>query len=239
MAQTLDIAGAGTVGMAGNRAPFGLFKNLERPGDIFRDLGPNWFAAVMGTGIVANASAVLPLPVPGLRGFATVVWGLAAAMLVALTAAWAVHWTRYTERARAHASNPVMAQFWGAAAMALMTVGGGTLVLGRDVIGPAAVGIDWVLWLAGTALGLIPHVGSAFGGQGRLTLLLACPVGTCVTGTISLALRCHSDVLRGASVLLFGLLLAAWLVVASRTVAGVVSGRLFAPGAAISKALST
>jgi tellurite resistance protein TehA-like permease len=286
----------------------------------------------------------------------------------------------------------VMAQFWGAPAMALMTVGGGTLVLGRDVIGPAAVGIDWVLWLAGTALGLvtavwipylmmtrhdigpgdafggwlmpvvppmvsaangallIPHVGSA---QGRLTLLLACyamfgislfasviiitqvwsrlvthkpgaatmvptlwivlgplgqsitasgnlgtaaahvlpapyaagaavfallygvptwgfammwlalaaaitlrtarrglpfaltwwsftfPVGTCVTGTISLALRCHSDVLRGASVLLFGLLLAAWLVVASRTVAGVVSGRLFAPGAAISKALST
>ena len=49
---------AGTVGMAGNRTPFGLFKNLERPGDIFRDLGPNWFAAVMGTGIVANASAV-------------------------------------------------------------------------------------------------------------------------------------------------------------------------------------
>ena len=34
------------------------------------------------------------------------------------------------------------------------------------------------------------------------------PVGTCVTGTISLALRCHSDVLRGASVFLFGLLIA-------------------------------
>jgi len=57
MAQTLDIAGAGTVGMAGNRAPFGLFKNLERPVDVFRDLGPNWLASVMGTGIVANASA--------------------------------------------------------------------------------------------------------------------------------------------------------------------------------------
>lgn len=34
MAQTLDIAGAGTVGTAGNPTPFGLFKNLERPGDI-------------------------------------------------------------------------------------------------------------------------------------------------------------------------------------------------------------
>ncbi len=106
MAPTLDIAGAGTVGMAGNRTPFGLFKNLERPGEVFRDLGPNWFASVMGTGIVANASAVLPLQVPGLRGFATAMWGLAAALLIMLTAAWAIHWTRYTERARAHASDP-------------------------------------------------------------------------------------------------------------------------------------
>ena len=56
------------------------------------------------------------------------------------------------------------------------------------------------------------------------------------TGTISLAWRCHSDVLRGASVFLFGLLLAPWVVVASRTVSGVVTGRLFP--AAISRALS-
>ena len=131
MAQTLDIAGAGTVGMAGNRTPFGLFKNLERPGDVFRDLGPNWFASVMGTGIVANAAAILPVQVPGLRVFATVVWALAAAWLIVLTAAFAVHWARYPDRARGHAANPVMAQFWGAPAMALMTVGAGTLILGR------------------------------------------------------------------------------------------------------------
>ena len=117
------------------RRPFGLFKELERPGGVFRDLGPNWFAAIMGTGIVANAGATLPLRVPGLRGFATAVWGLAAAALIALTAAWAVHWIRYPERARGHARHPVMAQFWGAPAMALMTVGTGTLILGRGLIG--------------------------------------------------------------------------------------------------------
>ena len=40
--------------------------------------------------------------------------------------------------------------------MALMTVGTGTLLLGRGLIGPAAaVSADWVLWLAGTALGLV------------------------------------------------------------------------------------
>jgi C4-dicarboxylate transporter/malic acid transport protein len=401
MTQTLDLAGAGTAGQAGNRRPFGLFKDLERPGDVFRDIGPNWFASVMGTGIVANAAAVLPLQVPGLRVFATAVWALAAAMLAGLIAAWGVHWTRYPERARAHASNPVMAQFWGAPAMALLTVGAGTLVLGQPLIGPAAVGIDWVLWLAGTALGLvtavwIPYlmmtrhdigVGDAFGGwlmpvvppmvsaatgalliphvgsaQGRLTLLLACyamfgislfasviiitqvwsrlvtrkpgaavmvptlwivlgplgqsvtaagnlgtqaahvlpapyaagaavfallygvptwgfammwlalaaaitirtalrnrgqgglpfaltwwsftfPVGTCVTGTIALAARSHAGVLDAASVLLYGLLLFAWVVVGARTVSGAASGRLFAPGAPVigtaSSALST
>jgi len=134
MAQIVDLAGAGTVGRAYERRPFGLFKDLERPGDVFRDLGPNWFASVMGTGIVANAAAILPLQVPGLRVFATAVWGLAATMLVALTAASVVHWVRFPERARGHASNPVMAQFWGAPAMAMLTVGAGTLVLGRGLL---------------------------------------------------------------------------------------------------------
>jgi tellurite resistance protein TehA-like permease len=46
---------------------------------MFRDLGPNWFAAVMGTGIVANAGALLSRRIPGLRTFTTAVWALAAA----------------------------------------------------------------------------------------------------------------------------------------------------------------
>src|SRR5580692_2626835 len=363
--------------------PFRLFKDLERPGDVFRDLGPNWFATVMGTGIVANAAALLPARVTGLHAAARAVWALAACALIALTAAWAVHWIRHRERAVAHAANPVMAQFWGAPAMALMTVGAGTVLLGRDWIGlRAAVDADWVLWGAGTALGLvtacwIPYLmmtrhpiapDAAFGGwlmpvvppmvsaatgallighvasaQGRLTMLLGCyamfgisliasmiiipqvwsrmvlhkpgpavmmptvwivlgplgqsvtaagnlagvagtalprpypagtavfallygvptwgfamlwlalataltvrtarqglpfsltwwsftfPLGTCVTGTISLAARTHSEVLRGAALLLFALLAVAWVVVAARTAAGAARGRLFLP----------
>jgi C4-dicarboxylate transporter/malic acid transport protein len=136
--------------------PFGIMKDLERPSDIFRNLGPNWFASVMGTGIVAIAAATLPFHVAGLHVFALAVWVLAAAWLVVLSAAWAVHWTKHTARARAHANNPVMAPFWGAPAMALMTVGVGTLDLGRDWIGlTAAVDADWVLWGLGTALGLV------------------------------------------------------------------------------------
>ncbi len=361
-------------------------KDLQRPGDVVRDLGPNWFASVMGTGIIAVAAATLPFPVPGLRMFALVMWALAGGWLVAVSGAWAAHWIRYPERARGHAADPVMAQFWGAPAMALMTVGAGTLLVGKDWIGlGAAVDADWVLWGLGTALGLgtacwipylmmtrhsagedgafggwlmpvVPPMVSAAGGallvphaaagQPRLTLLLGCyamfgislfasviiitlvwsrlvthktlpavlvptvwimlgplgqsvtaagglakvaplalrapypagadvfallygvptwgfamlwlviaalltaralrrgmpfgltwwsftfPVGTCVTGTISLAARTGSDVLRGASAVLFALLLAAWLVVAARTAAQAYRGALFLPAGA-------
>jgi tellurite resistance protein TehA-like permease len=110
----------------------------------------------MGTGIVANAAAVLPVRVAGLHTAATVIWVLAAAVLAGLTGGWIVHWTRRPEHAAGYANDPVMAQFWGAPAMALLTVGAGALLLGKDLIGlSAAVGVDWVLWSAGTGLGLV------------------------------------------------------------------------------------
>ncbi|GAB2936309.1 TDT family transporter [Rhodococcus aerolatus] len=128
---------------------------LERPGQLLEHITPNWFASVMGTGIVANAAATLPLAVPGLHVFALVVWAVAATALVALSVAFAAHWLRHRENARAHGRHPVMSQFYGAPPMAMLTVGAGTLLLGKDVIGlPAALGVDWVLWTAGTLTGL-------------------------------------------------------------------------------------
>lgn len=144
-----------TVTRSSRRAP----RQLERSTDAFRHIGPNWFAAVMGTGIVATAAATLPAQPPGLRGAATVVWGLAAIALVVITGAFAAHWFRHPEAARAHGRHPVMSHFYGAPPMALMTVGAGTLLLGSDVIGMrAAVTIDWALWSVGTVLGLLTAV---------------------------------------------------------------------------------
>src|SRR6202161_2337665 len=99
-------------------------------GGVAREFGPNWFATVMGTGIVAVAGAELPLPLPGPRGFATVGWGLASLLLIGLVAAWAVHWARPPARVRGYTADPVMAQFWGAPPQALNTGGAGALALG-------------------------------------------------------------------------------------------------------------
>ncbi|AGZ43438.1 C4-dicarboxylate transporter/malic acid transport protein [Actinoplanes friuliensis DSM 7358] len=128
---------------------------LERPARRTTPVtlfGPNWFASVMGTGIVATAAASLPVHVPGLRVLATVVWALAAVLLVVLLVATVRHRTSY-------ADDPVLFHFWGAPPMALMTVGAGTLLLGRDWLGePLAVVVDLVLWTAGTGFGLVVAV---------------------------------------------------------------------------------
>jgi len=367
-------------------ARVGVLTELEQPSHLFANLTPNWFASIMGTGtgIVAVAAASLPEQFLGLHTFAIVVWAAAALLLIALTAATAVHWVRHTDTARSHANNPVMAHFYGAPPMAMMTVGAGTILLGRDVLGlRAAVDIDWVLWTAGTITGLaaaaiVPYLmftrhtitaSSAFGGwlmpvvppmvsastgalliphaaagQARLTLLMACyamfglsllasiivitliwyrlalhktgdarmvptlwimlgplgqsitaanllggvahealpapystalqafgvvygvpvfgfallwaavagaitirtvreglpfsltwwsftfPVGTCVTGTGALALHTGADLFRYAAVLFYAGLVAAWLIVAARTLTAA-SSRLFLPAA--------
>jgi C4-dicarboxylate transporter/malic acid transport protein len=136
-----------------------FLRELERPSHVFRDIGPNWFAAVMGTGIVANAAALLPFDSPALKDLAIVPWGIAVVLLVTLVAATAVHWVRYPERARAHLSNPAMAPFFGCPPMALLTVGAGTLLVGMPLLGThAAVVVDSILWGFGTALGLTTAV---------------------------------------------------------------------------------
>ncbi len=41
-----------------------FFRELEGPAQIVSNLTPNWFASIMGTGIVAVAAASLPLQFP-------------------------------------------------------------------------------------------------------------------------------------------------------------------------------
>ena len=128
----------------------------ERPP---RYLGPNWFASVMGTGIVANAAASLPVVADALHPFAVGVWIIDALWLVVLAASVGVHWVRHPEAVRSYAQDPTMSPFFGAPPMALMTVGAGALLVGDSVIGmQAALVVAWVLWTLGTIGGLLSAV---------------------------------------------------------------------------------
>ncbi len=131
----------------------------RRRGPALGCITPNWYAAVMGTGIVANAAVTLPGQVRGQRTFAIVVWVLAVVVLVTVTAATAGHWVGHRDVALGHHRSPVMAHFYGAPPMALLTVGAGTLLLGPDLLGERlAVRVDAALWVTGTVLGLVTTI---------------------------------------------------------------------------------
>jgi C4-dicarboxylate transporter/malic acid transport protein len=150
-------------------------------------IGPNWFASVMGTGIVATAGATLPVAVPGLHTLARAVWVFAALLLAGLTVLVGGHWLRHPTVARSHADNPQMAHFYGAAPMALWTAGtvGGLftavsipyLMFTQHDVKPDAAFGGWLMPVvppmvsaAGGAL-LIPH---APAGAARQTMLYGC-----------------------------------------------------------------
>ncbi|MET8168328.1 TDT family transporter [Streptomyces sp. NPDC005329] len=124
-----------------------------------RHLGPNWYATVMGTAILATAGASLPVRPPGLRPLLTACWALSLVLLVVLLGARALHWRHHRDQARAHLLDPATAPFYGCLAMALLAVGGGALTVGRDWIGiRAAVALDAVLFTVGTAVALTAAV---------------------------------------------------------------------------------
>lgn len=122
-------------------------------------LGPNWFASVMGTGIVATAGATLPFHVRGMHVFTLSVWLVSLVVLAVLVVAFSAHWIRHPGAVARYASDVTLAQFFGAPPMALLTVGAGTLLVGRSLLGEgAALSLDWVLWSVGTVAGLVTAV---------------------------------------------------------------------------------
>ena len=162
-------------------------------------VGPNWFATVMGTGIIANAVATLPVHAIWLDVFARTVWVADTLVLVVVVTATSLHWLQHREVAAGHLADPVLGHFYGAPPMALITVGAGALLVGTPVIGmPAAVLMDAVLWSTGTVLGLVTAVllpyrtfatgrterGSAFGGW---LMPVVPPMVSAATGPLLLA----------------------------------------------------
>ncbi|MFC0446712.1 TDT family transporter [Rhodococcus jostii] len=119
---------------------------------------PNWFAAVMGTGIVAVVAAAFPAEVLVAHTVSEIFWLIAVTLLVGLTTALARHWIRRRDDALADARSHTMFPFYGAVAMALLTVGAATGSAGHELLGGVAVPVSATLWTIGTVLGLVTYV---------------------------------------------------------------------------------
>ncbi|MGF1703266.1 TDT family transporter [Photobacterium makurazakiensis] len=127
--------------------------------ELQKEMGPNWFASVMGTGIIANAAVGLPFIGKHLTSFATVIWLVAFAMLVVMTIFKSYQTITKPHIIKRQFNDPVMSQFFGAPPMAFLTVAGGTLLLGPDLFGQSlALSIAWPLFWIGTISGIITAI---------------------------------------------------------------------------------
>jgi C4-dicarboxylate transporter/malic acid transport protein len=124
--------------------------------ELGKEIGPNWFASVMGTGIIANAAVGLPFIGEQLTLAATVIWLLAALMLIALVLIKTIQAIVRPDILARQFNDPVMGQFFGAPPMAFLTVAGGALLVGHHVMAAqTALSIAWVLWIVGTFGGIV------------------------------------------------------------------------------------
>ncbi|MFT5705698.1 MAG: C4-dicarboxylate transporter/malic acid transport protein [Shewanella sp.] len=127
--------------------------------ELSKEIGPNWFASVMGTGIIANAAVGLPLFGNSLSNLGLVIWLVASAMLLVMLLMKITQTIIKPHIIKRQFNDPIMAQFFGAPPMAMLTVAGGTILFGSHIMAEeTAITLAWTLWILGTFGGLMTAV---------------------------------------------------------------------------------
>lgn len=124
--------------------------------------GPQWFGSVMGTGILATLLHLHREQLPGAEAASRVLLVVAAALLLGLSAAFGRRCRTVPGAFGATVRDVGVAVTWGLVAMGVLGVGSATaVVLPAWVPGLTgfAWGVDLVLWVVGTTLGLVTAVG--------------------------------------------------------------------------------
>ena len=174
----------------------------DRRWRAFRHLGPNWYAAIMGTAIIPGAGIALPHQFPGALRVWQVFAVLAFVELVALVVARGIHWYAHSDQARADLLDPTVAPFYACISLAFLATGLICYTVGHTFLPDSlAIGLSTTLWTIGTLVGLVCAVGLtllmiikydlSIIGQSPAWLLP--PTGTMVSAAFALPLLQHLD----------------------------------------------
>lgn len=139
-----------------NSAPaaFKPFSRLQHPREVIRQFTPNWFAATMGTGVLALALAQLPVANPVVHGIAEALWLFNIFLFVLFTALYAARWTLFFDEARRIFGHSTVSMFFGTIPMGLATIINGFLVFGLPRWGEGVIHLAEVLWWLDVAMSL-------------------------------------------------------------------------------------
>jgi C4-dicarboxylate transporter/malic acid transport protein len=130
------------------------FRHLQHPREVIRQFTPNWFAATMGTGVLALALAQLPVANPVLHGIAEALWLFNIFLFVLFTALYAARWTLFFDEARRIFGHSTVSMFFGTIPMGLATIINGFLVFGLPRWGDGVIQLAEVLWWLDVAISL-------------------------------------------------------------------------------------
>ena len=128
--------------------------HLDHPREMIRQFTPNWFAATMGTGILA-----LALPqIPGMGHILTPVgealWFFNIALFALFTVLYTARWLMFGHEARRIFGHNTVSMFIGTIPMGLATIINGCLAFGIARFGDAIVPVAHVLWWIDVAMSL-------------------------------------------------------------------------------------
>ena len=126
--------------------------------------GPAWYGSTMGTGIVVTLLTTHAHHIPGAGIAAVGILLLGWALIIGLTAAFAIYSLRHPRAFKQLLTNPAQSSAWGMVAMGFLAIGAATSTVaearwpGHLVL---ASQIDLGMWIIGTCLGLATAVGFA------------------------------------------------------------------------------
>ncbi|KRB05772.1 MULTISPECIES: TDT family transporter [Pseudomonas] len=130
------------------------FSHLQHPREVIRQFTPNWFAATMGTGVLALALAQLPVATPALHAFAEALWLFNIALFLLFTALYTARWVLFFDEARRIFGHSTVSMFFGTIPMGLATIINGFLVFGLPRWGEGVIHLAEVLWWLDVAMSL-------------------------------------------------------------------------------------
>ena len=115
--------------------------HLPRPLEAIRQFTPNWFAIVMGTGVLALALAQWPASMPGLRALGEGLWLFNTLLFVVFALMYTARWVLFFDEARRIFGHSTVSMFFGTIPMGLATIINGFLLFGLPRWGEGVVAV--------------------------------------------------------------------------------------------------
>ncbi len=127
---------------------------LDRPLEMIRQFTPNWFAATMGTGVLALALPQFPGIGSSLKPIGESLWWLDIVLFGLFCGLYGARWIMFGHEARRIFGHSVVSMFIGTIPMGLATIINGAFVFGLPRFGQAIIPIARALWWLDVAMAI-------------------------------------------------------------------------------------